>query len=177
MIIVCFSLIFFRYHSHIRWCQRTLSPFSFLLPTAYVVGWKVMFWHVSVHPIILSVHTCGGGGTRPGPDEGWSTPPQEPRPPRRTWPGEEPSQVQVWGYPTSGNPPPHRTWLGVPLLWGTPPWVTPHQTMWGGTPPRVTDGVLDTPLSVCLLHSRRRTFLFEFYSQSPAFGFKTEQSI
>ena len=32
----------------------------------------------------------------------------------------------------------------------------------GGTPPRVTDGVLDTPQSVCLLRSRRRTFLFTY---------------
>ena len=30
---------------------------------------------------------------------------------------------------------------------------------WVGIPPSVTDGVLDTPRSVCLLRSRRRIFL------------------
>ena len=88
--------------------------------------------------------------------------------------------------PAGGTPPqipPSQTWPGVPLPGGTPPQVTPHWT-WlgvtpcpgyptsgtpppigpgrgkGGTPPQVIDGVLDTPRSVCLLRSRRRTFLF-----------------
>ena len=44
--------------------------------------------------------------------------------------------------------PPGQTWLeGYPLLGG-------------GTPLQETDGVLDMPRSVCLLRSRRRTFLF-----------------
>ena len=49
---------------------------------------------------------------------------------------------------------------------------TPARTRGGGVPQpgpmgggyptsyRITDGVLDTPRSVCLLRSRRRTFLF-----------------
>ena len=61
-------------------------------------------------------------------------------PPSWTWPGGG-----GWGvYHTSGNPPPPRlgrTWPGGGGG-GTLPWV-----------------VLDTPRSVCLLRSRRRTFL------------------
>ena len=53
---------------------------------------------------------------------------------------------------------PHQTWT-----WGTPIGGVPSQTwMGGGTPLRLTDGVLDTPRSVCLLRSRRRTFLWLF---------------
>ena len=44
--------------------------------------------------------------------------------------------------------PPHQTWAGGTLMGGYP------------TLARITDGVLDTPRSVCLLRSRRRTFLF-----------------
>ena len=80
------------------------------------------------------------------------------------------------GYPTLGTPDLAR---GVPQQGGTPikpgqggslaggvPHLrypsSPHQTWQGGTPMggvphRV---VLDMPRSVCLLHSRRRTFLF-----------------
>ena len=39
----------------------------------------------------------------------------------------------------------------------------------GGTPPRVTDGVLNTPRSVCLLRSRRRTFLFSWVFASACY--------
>ena len=39
----------------------------------------------------------------------------------------------------------------------------------GGTPPQITDGVLDTPRSVCLLRSRRRTFLFSVPTVGRAF--------
>ena len=71
-----------------------------------------------------------------------------------------------WGVPrqVEGTPPqvpPHQTWLGVPQ-WGRVPHLRyPPSDLGGtpmglGTPPRV---VLDTPRSVCLLRSRRRTFL------------------
>ena len=68
-------------------------------------------------------------------------------------------------YPTLGTP--IRPARGVPQQEVTPPWVppSPHQT-WpggctpmGGVPHRV---VLDVPWSVCLLRSRRRTFLLVF---------------
>ena len=83
---------------------------------------------------------------------------------RWTWPG---------GYPTSGTPPPPCwTWLGGPLLGVPPPQVPPIRPGWGYPcwgallwypPPQgggYPDGVLDTPRSVCLLRSRRRTFLW-----------------
>ena len=47
--------------------------------------------------------------------------------------------------------------------WGVPPPIRPGQ---GGTPTGggyPTSVVLDTPRSVCLLRSRRRTFLFRWY--------------
>ena len=56
-----------------------------------------------------------------------------------------------WGYPCGGYPTlvhPPSDLARVPPQGGE------------GTPPRLTDGVLDTPRSVCLLRSRRRTFLF-----------------
>ena len=65
----------------------------------------------------------------------WETPPWVP-PIRPGW------GYPNGGYPTSGTP--HRTWMGNG----------------GGTPLlQLTDGVLDTPRSVCILRSRRRTFL------------------
>ena len=81
--------------------------------------------------------------------------------------------VPCQGYPTLGTP--HQTWLGCTLSGGYPTLGTslldlaggtlPEGTLlgvpyWGVPPPRVTDGVLDTPRSVCLLRPRRRTFLF-----------------
>ena len=83
-------------------------------------------------------------------------------------------------------PPPSQTWLGVPHLGypplhlargdtltrgGTPPRITPPppSDLAGGYPDggyptsyRITDGVLDTPRSVWLLRSRRRTFLLKY---------------
>ena len=75
--------------------------------------------------------------------------------------GGYPSQVQVGGTPT-GVPHlgfPRQTWYPT---WGTPPgqtWPGGAPTGGGGVPHQV---VLDTPRSVCLLRSCRRTFLFLF---------------
>ena len=131
------------------------------LPTAYVVRRE---GYVLTR---LCLSTPGGGG----------------------FPGQVQMGVPCRGYPargtpTSGTPSPCQTWLvstlpGVPHLgyplppvgpdwWvpcqGYPTWGTlpPHPIGpgQGGTPPRVIDGVLDTPWSVCLLHSRIRTFLY-----------------
>ena len=83
--------------------------------------------------------------------------------------------VPQWGYPTSGTPPTRPG--GVPR-WGYPnrgyPALgTPLSDLdggypnRGGTPLQLTDGVLDKRRSVCLLRSRRRTFLFitKFYME------------
>ena len=91
------------------------------------------------------------------------TPPQVPPSPVR--PGQG---VPCWGYPARGVPhlkyPPWGL-AGEYPAWGYPTSGTPHQTRprgvpcrGGGTPPQVTDGVLDMPQSVCLLCSRRRTY-------------------
>ena len=143
------------------WGSRFECHFLQFLPTEYVVRERKV-----IVSLCLSVHTCGGGGGYPdqvqpaggdtltggvphlgyphpiGPGwggvsrQGGGTPPQVP--PIR--PGEEVPKV---GYP------PRQTWPGG----GTPR---------GGysTSYRITDGVLDTRRSVCLLRSRRRTFLF-----------------
>ena len=85
------------------------------------------------------------------------------------WEGGSPSR---WGAcpgtpPAGGHPP------GVPLPAGVPPhrgyppsWGTPHRGYppTGGTP--LPPPVLVTPRSVCLLRSRRRTFLFELFTVS-----------
>ena len=91
------------------------------------------------------------------------------------------------GYPYGGYPdgrvpwvPTNQTWMGGTLMGGTPgnplgvkleggtPGTPPPPIRpgWGGypdqggTPLRLTDGGLDKRRSVCLLRSRRRTFLF-----------------
>ena len=61
---------------------------------------------------------------------------------------------------------------GVPCLGGTLPGGTQVGTpppgpgrgvpCWGGYPDRTTEGVLTTRRAVCLLRSRRRTFLCKF---------------
>ena len=96
-----------------------------------------------------------------------------------------------WEYPTSGTPPsdlaggypllglthlrypPCQTWMGGYPCQGVPHLGYPSPPCWtwpGGTLLRETDGVLDTPRSVCLLRSRWRTFLFfknfEFYHRN-----------
>ena len=98
-------------------------------------GWGVPCWGVPCLGYPLS--DLAGGyptlGTPPPPVRpGWGVPHLGYH--HETWPG---------GYPTSGTPT-HQTWLGG-----------------GVTPLRVTDGVLDALRSVCLLRSRRRTFLFQ----------------
>ena len=62
-------------------------------------------------------------------------------------PGGVPCQVQPGGYPARGD-----TQVGYP----------PSQVRMGGYPVRTTEGVLTTRRAVCLLRSRRRTFLFEY---------------
>ena len=126
---------------HVPYVRRMRNSIShYLLSTAYVVEGKVMFWLVSVH---LSVHTRGGV-TRPGLGGGY------------------PSRVQLGGTRLGGTQPqvpPFQTWLG-----GTPPWLHPLPIgpSWG-----YLIVVLDTPRSVCLLRSRRRTFLYLYIWTNP----------
>ena len=92
----------------------------------------------------------------PGPDEGytgecphqgWGGVPQVT--PIWTWPGSPlPVQVQMGGTLTRDGVPwsPIRTWMGYPPIWT---WT------WDGVP----EGVLAMRRSVCLLRSRRRSFL------------------
>ena len=103
------------------------------------------------------------GGVYPGP----GTPPGG-------YPGQVPPRggTQVWvppwgvlprsGYPPGGVPmssyPPRG---GVPMS-GYPPGGYPDPP-WGGYPGRTTEGVLTTRRAVCLLRSRRRTFLFVYF--------------
>ena len=110
--------------------------------------------------------------------------------PHQTWAGGYPCQGVphlryhplsdlAGGYPCRGGisprVPPHQTWLGVPLLGEYP---TSGTSAPSPPPPQVTDGVLDTPRSVCLLRSRRRTFLlvtnFKIYP-SPSITLKEIQ--
>ena len=87
-----------------------------------------------------------------------------------------------WGYPTldtlirpgGGTPAgvphikyPHQTLLAIRPRGYPTSGIAPHPQSdlaggggGAGAPPRVTDGVLDTPRSVCLLRSCRRIFLF-----------------
>ena len=70
-----------------------------------------------------------------------------------------------------GVPRPGRARGGGILHPGLDRRVFSHQIWWeegfpylgGGTPPRLADGVLDTPQSVCLFRSHRRTFLLEIW--------------
>ena len=88
--------------------------------------------------------------------------------------GYPPSQVRVGGYPCR-VPPLARSGWGVPCRGGYPAGGTqvgyppPARSGWGGGyPVRTTEGVLASQRTVCLLRSRRRTFLFDilFLSQS-----------
>ena len=121
--------------------------------------------------LCLSVHTCGGGWgvPQPGPGGGRGVP-HLGYPPSNLAQG---STLMGGGYHTSGTP--HQTWpLGYPTS-GTPPvrpgGGVPQQGKGyptSGTPLPIRPGqgglshrvVLDTPRSVCLLRSRKRTFLY-----------------
>ena len=148
---------------------RNVSASSvLLLPTAYVVR-REGYVLTRVCPSIR-LSTPRGGGTRARSRwGGGGTPARSDRRVPQPGPGGGgvphlaggyPPSDLARGYPTSGTPPSD---LGVPLL-GEVPHLGYHpcQTWPGGTPPRVTDGVLDMPRSVSLLRSRRRTFLFLF---------------
>ena len=107
--------------------------------------------------------------------------------PPQTWLGRYPCQggYPCWGVPHLGYPP-VRPGQGSTPARCTPPQVPPigpgrggtptrgvtpaggycpHQTWPGGYPCQggTRDGVLDTPRSVCLLRSRRRTFLYQMF--------------
>ena len=82
------------------------------------------------------------------------------------YPGQVPPirPGQDGGYPAGGTLvryPPARSGGGYPA-WGVPwPGTPPHKVRTGGGyPGRTTEGVLNTRRAVCLLRSRRRTFLF-----------------
>ena len=80
------------------------------------------------------------------------------------------------GQDGGGVPQPGQDWGGTPVLG----WGTPHPGQDGGIPQpgqdrrdhmmgypldRTTEGVLATRRAVCLLHSRRRTFLLQINRQ------------
>ena len=128
--------------------------------------------------LFVSPHLLGGGGVPwSGSASQGGVPcqgvPHLGYPPHQTCPGGTPCWggcTPPWvppsrsdlarGYPTSGTPPvrsgrggpPQQTWLGRRV---------PPCREGGGIPLRETNGVLDTPRSVCLLRLRWRTFLFE----------------
>ena len=135
-----------------------------------------MFWHVTCLSIHHSVCPQGGGG---GSTRGRSSRGGVHQPGPGGWGGGVPCQG---GGVTLPRVPPIRPDWGVPPLdlaggypaGGYPTLATPHQIWPGGYPigyppsdlargvPEITDEVLDTPRSVCLLRLRRRTFLFKF---------------
>ena len=100
-----------------------------------------------------------GSGTPPGGYPGLGTPPggylgQVP-------PGEGgyPGPGTPGGVPGSGTPPGGFPGLGTPPKGGVPGSGTPPGGVYPG---RTTEGVLTTRRAVCLLRSRRRTFLFNY---------------
>ena len=104
----------------------------------------------------------GGGGTRvrypPGGYPGQVPPggggvPGSGTPPGSTWVRYPPGGVPGSGTPGGGGYPGQ-----VPPRGGYPGQVPPP----GGYPGRTTEGVLTTRRAVCLLRSRRRTFLLQF---------------
>ena len=125
--------------------------------------------------LCLSVHTRRGGGSGTYPGRGGGIPTLASS--RQGGGGGCPSQVQMGGYPSQawGTPiqvqiggTPARSRQGVP--WPGPDGGVSHPWMGGvdrsrpgGIPPppvRTTEAVLGTRRAVCLLRSRRRTFLF-----------------
>ena len=103
------------------------------------------------------VRTGGGGGTLPG---GWYPGRVPPRP------GQDGGSTLLWEVPCWGEGtllggtqlgyPPGQVRKGGTLLGGTQVRYPPQQ---GGYPVRTTEGVITTRRAVCLLRSRRRTFL------------------
>ena len=73
-----------------------------------------------------------------------------------TLPGGTPLARSGWGYPAKGGTLLGGTLPGYPPRQGTPQ----PRSGGGGYPVRTTKGVLTTRRAVCLLRSRRRTFLF-----------------
>ena len=129
------------------------------LPPAYVVRREGNSFTLFVCP-----HRGGPGPPRGGyltgyPPGGSGYPPggvQVPPPRGGTWLGTPPG-----GYLTRYPLPPGG--LGTPPGGGpgTPPGGVPDRVPpRGGSPGRTTEGVLTTRRAVCLLRSRRRTFLF-----------------
>ena len=138
----------------------------------------------------------GGYSTSGTPCQTWGVPLPGGTPPwvtlSQTWLGGTPPRVaphQIWlgdtpaqgeslpgGTPAGGTPPqvpPSDLARGVPHLeYPSPPirpgWGVP---LLGGTPLQETDGVLDTPRSVCLLRSHRRTYFFFFFFAQIRFRF------
>ena len=140
------------------------------LPTAYVVRREGYI----LTRVCLTVRG-GGGVPQSGPDGGRVP---QPCPDRGVG---YPSQVQMGGVPWPGQDGGYPRWWYHPRQgWGTP---QPGQDgggypRWGYPLPgmyplryRTADGVLDTPRSVCLLRSRRRTFLFSKYFSFLIFPF------
>ena len=108
------------------------NTFDALLPTAYVVRRE---GYVLTHVCPAVCPHLGRGGTLA----------------RSRWGGGTPARSSQGGTPAGGTLPvvPHLRYPTSDLAGGG---SVPCRE--GGTPPRVTDGVLDTPRSVCLLRSR-----------------------
>ena len=87
----------------------------------------------------MTDHRSFWGVAQPGQDEGWVLRPSQDGGGRVLQPG----QVRTWRIAQPGQD-----------------GVLPDQG-WGTPQDRTPDGVLDTQLAVCLLHSHRRTVLFE----------------
>ena len=99
-----------------------------------------------------------GRGTLPGPGGGI---PCQFQPAVPCWWGTLPGGTLLGRYLPGGVP-----YQGVPCQGGTQvgyprPVTPPSQVRMGGYPLRTTEGVLTTRRAVCLLRSRRRTFLFK----------------
>ena len=164
-----------------RWCNHTLQIF-------YALSFKHIFTDRirrmrEGNDFSLSTPVGGGGEVpRPGPAGGGTPARGVPLPGGIPHLGYPPLVGPGRGYPLPGivphlryTPPPpigpHRGVLpgrGVPHLGYPPPPPLSDLASRGGTPCggggvtplRETDGVLDTARSVCLLRSRRRTFLY-----------------
>ena len=96
-------------------------------------------------------------GVCPQSKIGWGT-----TPPVQTWDGGYPQSKIGWGTPPSK------------IGWGTPP---PGQRLDGVPPPPSAKRALATRRAVCLLRSRRRTFLLSMFSDVttiPEYGGRRE---